>query len=91
MLLDVRETDEWVAGHAPDAVHVRLSEVAQSAARFAGREVLTICRSGGRSAQAAETLTNAGISVRNVTGGMTAWAAADLPVLQDDGAPGIVA
>ena len=91
MLLDVREPAEWAAGHAPDAVHVPLAEVKTSASRFAGLEVLTVCRSGGRSAKAAETLARAGIAVRNVTGGMTAWAEVGLPLLTDDGARGTVA
>ncbi len=91
VLLDVREPDEWAAGHAPDAVHVPLTDVQKTAARFAGQEVLTVCRSGGRSAKAAETLAGAGVKVRNVAGGMTAWADAGLPVVRDDGAPGTVA
>lgn len=91
VLLDVREPNEWAAGHAPDSVHVPLAEVETTAARFAGQEVLAVCRSGGRSAKAAETLAQAGIQVLNVAGGMTAWAAAGLPVVRDDGRPGAVA
>jgi len=90
-LLDVREVDEWAAGHAPDAIHVPLAGVSDAASRFAGQEVLAICRSGGRSATAAETLAQAEVKVRNVAGGMTAWAEAGLPVVRDDGAPGAVA
>ena len=56
LLLDVREDDEWCSGHAPDATHLPLSEVADAAARFEGCQVLTVCRSGGRSAQAAKAL-----------------------------------
>lgn len=91
VLLDVREPDEWVAGHAPGAMHVPLAGVSDAAARFAGQEVLTVCRSGGRSAKAAETLAKAGVKVRNVAGGMTSWAAAGLPVVRDSGAPGAIA
>lgn len=91
VLVDVREPDEWVAGHAPGATHVPLAEVGDAAARFAGQEVLTVCRSGGRSAKAAERLAQAGVKVRNVAGGMTSWAAAGLPVVGDDGAPGVIA
>lgn len=91
VLLDVREPGEWAAGHAPDAIHVPLTEVEAAAARFAGQQVLALCRSGNRSAKAAETLARAGVEVRNVAGGMTAWAAAGLPVTRDDGAPGAVA
>ena len=91
VLLDVREDDEWAAGHAPEAIHVPLARVGDAASRFADQEVLTVCRSGGRSAKVAETLAQAGIAVRNAAGGMTSWTAAGLPVVRDDGAPGAVA
>jgi len=90
-LLDVREDDEWAAGHAPEAVHVPLADVSDAAARFDGKQVLAVCRSGGRSAKAAEVLAAAGIDVRSVAGGMTAWAEAGLPVVRDDGTAGTVA
>jgi len=90
LLLDVREDDEWQAGHAPHAEHVPLATVESAAGRFTGRKVLTVCRSGGRSAKAAEALAAAGVDVANVAGGMTAWAAAGLPVVRDDGSPGQV-
>jgi len=91
VLLDVREDDEWAAGHAPGAVHVPLAEVGDAASRFDGQQVLAVCRSGGRSAKAAELLATAGIDVRNVAGGMTSWAEAGLPVVRDDGSPGAIA
>ena len=90
VLLDVREDDEWTAGHAPDAVHVPLGRVGEAASRFAGQEVLTVCRSGARSGRAAKTLAAAGVKVHNVAGGMSAWASAGLPVVRDDGSPGRV-
>lgn len=90
-LLDVRKDDEWAAGHAPEAVHVPLADVSAAASRFDGQQVLAVCRSGGRSAKAAEVLAEAGIDVRNVAGGMTAWAEAGLPVVRDDGTTGTVA
>ena len=88
--LDVREDGEWTAGHAPDAVHVRLAQVGETAARFADQEVLTVCRSGARSGRAAKTLAAAGVDVHNVAGGMSAWASAGLPVVRGDGSPGRV-
>ena len=90
LLLDVREDDEWTAGHAPDAVHVRLAQVGEAVARFAGQEVLTVCRSGARSGRAAKSLAAAGVDVHNVAGGMSAWVSAGLPVVRDDGSPGRV-
>ncbi len=91
LLLDVREDDEWAAGHAPGAVHMPLAGVTDATAQFAGRQVLAVCRSGGRSGKAAATLAEAGVEVRNVAGGMSSWAEAGLPVVRDDGSPGSVA
>lgn len=91
VLVDVGEDDEWAAGQAPEAVHVPLAEVRDAASRVDGQQVLAVCCSGGRSGKAAEVLAAAGIDVRNVACGMTAWAEAGLPVVRDDGSPGAVA
>ena len=91
VLVDVREDDEWEAGHAPDAVHVPLGEVGKAAGRFADRRVMVVCRSGNRSAKAAKALAGAGVEVTNVAGGMSSWAQAGLPVVRNDGTPGSVA
>src|SRR5437868_4808646 len=49
-LLDVREDDEWTAGHAPEAVHVRLGDLGARLGELPGdRELYVICRSGNRS------------------------------------------
>ena len=90
VLVDVREDDEWAAGHAPDAVHLPLARVGEAVGRFAGQEILTVCRSGARSGRAAKALAAAGVDVHNVAGGMSAWASAGLPVVRDDGSPGRV-
>jgi rhodanese-related sulfurtransferase len=89
VLLDVREADEWAAGHAPGAAHVALSRLTPASVP-AGTTVLCVCRSGGRSASIAEALRRIGIDAVNVAGGMSAWAAAGLPVVRDDGRPGRV-
>jgi rhodanese-related sulfurtransferase len=88
-LLDVREPEEWRAGHAPDAHHlpmmdvpVRLAEVPQDA------EVIVVCRMGGRSAQVTAYLVNQGWdNVRNLDGGMEEWAATGRPLISEDGNP----
>lgn len=90
VLLDVREHDEWAAGHAPDALHVPLGDLRPGAIP-AGARVMCICRSGRRSDHATYRLRAAGIDAVNVAGGMLAWAAAGLPVVSDDGRPGIIA
>jgi rhodanese-related sulfurtransferase len=87
LLLDVREDDEWEAGHAQGAVHVPLASVDATGFQ-ADVPVVAVCRSGNRSGKAAELLARGGIDVVNMAGGMTAWAAAGLPVVAADGSPG---
>jgi rhodanese-related sulfurtransferase len=79
VLLDVREPDEWDAGHAAGAVHVPMRQLTPDTLP-AGRPVYCICRSGNRSGQVVQLLTAAGIDARNVDGGMLAWVDAGLPV-----------
>ena len=75
LLLDVREQNEWDAGHAPMARHRPLAGV--SAQIFVpGVRVVVVCRSGRRSASAVAQLRSLGIDALNLTGGMQAWNAA---------------
>jgi rhodanese-related sulfurtransferase len=91
-LLDVREDDEWTAGHAPDAVHIRLRDLAARADEVPrGREVYVICRSGHRSNHAARALLGGGLNAINVADGMTGWAVAGRPMISEDGAEPYVA
>jgi rhodanese-related sulfurtransferase len=89
-LLDVREHDEWDAGHAPAAHHIPLGELE---ARYLEipREVtvVCVCRVGGRSAHAAAALGSVGYEAVNLAGGMYAWGEASLPLVATDG-PGRV-
>jgi rhodanese-related sulfurtransferase len=78
VLLDVREPEEWAAGHAPDAVHVPLG--ALSPATVPEGRLVVICHVGGRSAYATAVLCANGYDAVNVAGGMAAWEAAGLPV-----------
>ena len=91
LLLDVREDDEWEAGHAPNAQHLPLARVQAEAATLPrDRPIVAICRVGGRSETAAVALKAAGFEVVNLAGGMRAWAAAGQPVVKDDGEIGTV-
>jgi rhodanese-related sulfurtransferase len=90
LLLDVREPGEWAAGHAANAVHIPLGDLRVDVVTR-DRLVIAVCRSGNRSGKAAVALTDIGVDVRNMAGGMKAWAAAGLPIVRDDGAPGTVA
>jgi rhodanese-related sulfurtransferase len=91
LLLDVREQEEWDAGHAPAAVHLPMGHVVDRITELpTDRTIVCLCRVGGRSGSVALHLAGAGYDVRNVAGGMTSWAAADLPVIDGSGAPGRV-
>ena len=80
VLLDVREDDEWRAGHAPDAMHIPMRQLTADTLP-PGRPIYCICRSGNRSGRVAEMLVAAGIDAYNVVGGMVAWQGAGLPVI----------
>ena len=91
-LLDVREDDEWAAGHAPEAVHVRLGELSARTEEIPqDQEVYVICRSGARSAYAAQALAGAGWNTVNVADGMTGWAVAGRPMISETGSEPYVA
>jgi rhodanese-related sulfurtransferase len=91
-LLDVREANEWAAGHAGAAQWIPMREVAGRQAELPdGGEIVVICRSGARSGRVTEALVRAGYDAVNLAGGMVAWAADGHPVVTDDGAPGTVA
>jgi rhodanese-related sulfurtransferase len=81
LLVDVREADEWSVGHIPGALHLPLSELAQRWRELpdADRTVF-VCRTGGRSRQAADAFAAAGrAGCANLLGGSQAWVAAELP------------
>jgi len=91
-LLDVRNPDEWDAGHAPAATLVPLGTLGDRVAELpTDRRIVVVCRSGARSARATEALVGAGYDAVNLAGGMQAWAALGLPVVTDAGGPGTVA
>ena len=80
-LVDVRDDKEWQAGHIEGAVHIpeddlenRLDELDRS------RPVITVCRAGTRSDDAAEWLRGQGFDAQNLDGGMLAWKWAGLPI-----------
>ena len=91
ILLDVRESHEWQAGHAQGARHIPLGQLGQRQRELpVGRPVITVCRSGTRSARAASLLAGQGRDVSNLRGGMRAWVAGGLPVVAKGGDPGAV-
>lgn len=87
VMVDVREPNEYAEVHAKDVrlipVNTVMGEVKQIRALAGGKEVLFICKSGQRSALAAEFATASGLDdlpLFNVEGGTTAWVAAGYPI-----------
>lgn len=90
-LLDVREADEWDAGHAPEAVWIPMGELQARVDELPrDRRIVAICRSGARSHTVAAALLGAGFDAVNLDGGMRAWAGEDYDVVASDGLPGTV-
>ncbi|MEU0986172.1 MULTISPECIES: rhodanese-like domain-containing protein [unclassified Streptomyces] len=90
LVLDVREAEEWAAGHVDGALHVpmsdfvaRFGEVTEAVAD--GRRAFVMCRVGGRSAQVTQYLVQQGIDAVNIEGGMLAWDGAGRPMVTDNG------
>ncbi len=88
-LLDVREPEEWAAGHAPGAHHLPMMEIPARMGEIpTDTEVVVVCRSGGRSGQVVSYLSGHGWdNVRNLDGGMQSWAAAGRQVVSENGQP----
>lgn len=86
-IVDVREDDEWVAGHVEGAQHIPLADVPVRLGEIpADADVYVICRSGGRSSRAVAWLSQNGVDAVNVDGGMGAWADAGRPMVSETGA-----
>src|ERR1700743_3347377 len=85
-LIDVREDDEWRAGHAPTAVHVPMGQIPERLAEVpAEGDVVIVCRSGHRSAEVVRFLIAQGYeNVRNLADGMFGWVAAGRPFVSED-------
>jgi rhodanese-related sulfurtransferase len=88
VLLDVREDDEWVAGHVDGAVHVPMYEVPTVLDRLdRGDNIVVVCKVGSRSARVAAWLNQQGFRASNLDGGLIAWSGAGRPLVSESGAP----
>ena len=92
VMIDVRSTAEWNAGHPPMAKHVPINELGQRMSRLPqGKQVVVVCRSGSRSRGACRQLAAAGIDVVNLSRGLHAWQHAGQPLVDKRGRPGVLA
>lgn len=83
LMIDVRERDEWQAGHVKGAQHIPLGELGTRLDEIPrDREILLFCRSGNRSGKATQLLQAQGFAqARNVEGGIIAWTGRGFPVV----------
>jgi rhodanese-related sulfurtransferase len=73
-------------------MHIPLEQLTRRLGELpADRHIVTVCRSGYRSAIASGLLRGEGRSASDLAGGMNAWADAGLPTVPDSGTPGHVA
>jgi rhodanese-related sulfurtransferase len=84
IVLDVRETGEWTAGHIPNARHIALGQLNDHLSeleKIKGKPIIVCCASGNRSSSACNALRKAGFErAYNLAGGIGAWKDAGLPV-----------
>jgi rhodanese-related sulfurtransferase len=81
LLLDVRQPEEFRAGHIQGAKLVPLGDLRQRIKELPqDRQIICVCRSGNRSGSATRMLASAGYEVANMRGGMIGWMQSGLPV-----------
>lgn len=84
IVVDVRETAEWSAGHIPNARHIALGHLTKHLSeieKFKEKPVIVVCASGNRSGSGCNVLKKAGFQqVFNLAGGVHAWSDAGLPM-----------
>lgn len=86
VMLDVRESAEWAAGHAPQAQHLPMGQVQSRLGEVREADPLyVICRSGVRSGKVVAYLVQQGHNAVNVAGGMQSWAASGRPMVAETG------
>jgi len=80
-MLDVREPEEWEAGHIPGAAHIPLGELGTRFTELpTDTPIVIYCRSGNRSAQARDFLLEMFPATTSMAGGFTDWVAAGYEV-----------
>ncbi|PXX41871.1 rhodanese-like domain-containing protein [Undibacterium pigrum] len=86
LVLDVRNADEFAAGHLPNAKHIPLAELndrLKEIEKSKNNVVITVCASGVRSSSAAGLLSKAGFAqVFSLDGGIDAWKSQGLPTVK---------
>lgn len=91
VFLDVREDDEWQAGHIEGSLHIPMGELSARQQELpSDHPIVAVCRTGRRSAAVTEALSRAGYDVENLVGGVAEWQGVGLDLVDDAGDPGSV-
>ena len=86
LVLDVREPSEYAAGHIAGSTLIPLHQLSSRMSELPqDREIICVCASGSRSSSAARQLAGNGYNVLNLSGGMSRWQRAGLPVKKGAG------
>jgi rhodanese-related sulfurtransferase len=79
LFVDVREAEEYAAGHVDGSLHMPIGNLAREWQSLAGRgQVVLVCQIGQRSRLAADFLREQGLDAHNLEGGLEAWTRAGL-------------
>jgi rhodanese-related sulfurtransferase len=90
-VVDVRDQAEWDTGHIAGALHMPLDRLSEQMGSLEAKmPVIVVCRTGKRSFKGAELMKGEGIDAESLDGGVTAWVAGGLALVDSDGRPGSV-
>jgi rhodanese-related sulfurtransferase len=88
-VVDVREQDEWDAGHLTGSIHIPLRELSEDTTLLNSKApVVFVCRTGVRSMRAAEHMSGRGVPAENLDGGLAACIAEGLELVTPKGQRG---
>ncbi|MCW2528678.1 MAG: Rhodanese domain protein [Pseudonocardiales bacterium] len=90
VILDVREPDEWTAGHIAEAVHVPMGSVVNRMLTEPGpllsdEPIVVTCKAGGRASRVAQWLNANGFAAVVLDGGMLDWQSSGRPMVSGSG------
>jgi rhodanese-related sulfurtransferase len=87
-IVDIREPQEWAAGHIDGSQHIPMSKFLQRMDEIpADRDLVIVCTVGARSARVTAFLNQRGFQAVNLGGGLQSWVAAGGEIVSDTGEP----
>ncbi len=91
LFLDVREAQEYAAGHVEGSVHIPIGEIVRRWQELpANAPIVVVCQVGQRSGLVAGFLEERGLDAHNLEGGLEAWAVAGLGLTSASAHPAVI-